>query len=79
MGKEKRQQIIQIVDSRDRQTEFLEKPFEIFLGRLLTVKANEISRRRPISSQNSGAVEILFCLLDPQRGFPFHREPFPFP
>jgi hypothetical protein len=77
--KQKRQQIIQIVDSRDRQTDFLEKSFEIFLGRLLAVKTDEIPRSRLISSQTSGAVEILFGLLDPPRGFPFHRVPCPFP
>ena len=62
---------------RNRLAEFLEERFQVFLGRLLTMKAKLVMKRFTSLSDRLGESVVGFGFANPLARRSFHTRPFP--
>jgi hypothetical protein len=65
----------QVVRLVDRKAQFFEQRFEVFFGRLLTMKAQLVIQGFAASLDEFGGPIILLGLADPFPRRPFHTGP----
>jgi len=76
-GKKQVQQLVPVVRSRDGLAEFLHNRLQVLLGRLLTMKAHAVMKRRGVFAALSCDEVVGLGFLYPLPGQVFHREPCP--
>ena len=73
MGEEQAQKVLQHMRPRDRKPEFFQKSFQVLLGALLAMKADDVMQRVASAVEPCGGAVIGLGLVNPLPGQPFHR------